>query len=93
MVGEAGAGLSAGQIRRIALARALLRDAPLVLLDEPTAHLDAAGGAVVAAAIAALPRSRTLVVATHDLAVVAACDRVVELDRGAVVARRERSAA
>lgn len=79
VVGEDGSGLSAGEVRRAALARALGRPAPLLLLDEPTAHLDAASAALVAKAVAELPRSRTLVVATHDPDLLASVDRVVEL--------------
>jgi thiol reductant ABC exporter CydD subunit len=65
VLGEAGAGLSVGQQRRIALARAFLRDAPLVLLDEPTADLDALSEAAVTRALVDLCAGRTVVMATH----------------------------
>ncbi|MFW6641338.1 thiol reductant ABC exporter subunit CydD [Nocardiopsis algeriensis] len=65
-LGERGARLSAGQRQRIALARALCRDAPLVLLDEPTAHLDAENAAAVRTAVARLLKGRTAVVVAHD---------------------------
>ena len=71
--------LSAGEQRRVAFARALLRDAPLLLLDEPTAHLDAASAERIVDVLAALPRTRSLLVATHDPRVLRAADRVLEL--------------
>ncbi len=74
--------LSAGEQRRVAFARALLRAAPLVLLDEPTAHLDARSAETIVDVLEALPRSRTVLVATHDLRVLRAADRVLELRGG-----------
>jgi ATP-binding cassette subfamily C protein CydCD len=78
-VGTGGRPLSLGQQQRLALAGALVAPAPLVLLDEPTAHLDAEAAARVARGIAAAAAGRTLVVATHDAALAAACDVVVDL--------------
>jgi len=85
--GEAGAGLSAGEVRRAALARALAREAPLLLLDEPTAHLDPERAAAVAAAVRGLPPGRTALVVTHDQGVLAAADRVLELRGGRLLER------
>jgi thiol reductant ABC exporter CydD subunit len=86
-VGDGGAGLSAGQARRVALARALLRDAPILLLDEPTANLDPDTGEQIAAALASIPRDRTLVLITHDEALAArVADRTVRLEAGRVSA-------
>lgn len=74
-IGEDGVGLSGGQAQRVALARLFLRDAGLVLLDEPTAHLDAGLETEIIAAITQYCRGRTLVVATHSPAVAAGMDK------------------
>jgi ATP-binding cassette subfamily C protein CydD len=84
-VGERGAGLSGGEVRRVALARAFLKDAPLLLLDEPTASLDARTEEEVLAAIATLARGRTVVIASHSPRVLSLCDTVVLLDEGALL--------
>jgi ATP-binding cassette subfamily C protein CydD len=84
-VGEGGRGLSGGQTQRLAIARALLRDCPLVILDEPTAHLDAASQAEVQHALDELARGRTLLTIAHRLETVRHADRVVVLEEGAVV--------
>jgi thiol reductant ABC exporter CydD subunit len=79
VLGENAAELSAGQRQRLALARAFLRDAPLVLLDEPTAHLDATSEAAVTRAVRHLARNRTVLAVAHRPALLAAGDRVVHL--------------
>ena len=84
LLGERGTGLSVGQVRRIALARAFLRDAPLLLLDEPTAGLDPHSEALVAASLGRLCADRTVLLATHRRELLDPSYRVVELDRGAV---------
>ncbi len=71
--------LSAGEIRRLALARALATDRPLLLLDEPTTHLDHESATAVVQSLAALPRDRTVIVATHDARLLPLADRVIEL--------------
>lgn len=83
-VGEGGRRLSAGEARRIALARAFVRDPSLVLLDEPAANLDPVAAALVEDAIARLCRGRTAVIATHRLDMAGDADRVVVLDGGRV---------
>jgi ATP-binding cassette, subfamily C, bacterial CydD len=85
-VGEGGRALSAGERRRLALARAFLRDAPLVLLDEPTADLDADSAAIVSDAVERLRAGRTVLLVAHDTGLVARADRVVRIGAGAVVA-------
>jgi thiol reductant ABC exporter CydD subunit len=82
VVGAGGHGLSAGQRQRLGLARALLRDAPLLVLDEPTVHLDPAAAARVAATVEALRGTRTVLLITHDPELAARADRVVRLAAG-----------
>jgi len=77
--------LSAGQRQRIALARAFLRDAPLLLLDEPAAHLDAITAAGMFAAIEALPGHRTVVLVSHSQGWAGPAGRTIALDHGTLV--------
>lgn len=79
-IGQGGAGLSLGQRQRLALTRALLGDEPLVVLDEPSAHLDADAREVVHAVVGRLrAQARTVVLVSHDPALLAACDEVVHV--------------
>jgi ATP-binding cassette subfamily C protein CydD len=84
-VGEGGWGLSGGEAHRVALARTFLKHGHLLLLDEPTAHLDAASEAAIIEVIRRLAASATTIVASHSPALLAACDRVITLDRGRLV--------
>jgi ATP-binding cassette subfamily C protein CydD len=81
-VGEAGQGLSTGQAQRIALARLFLRDPLLVLLDEPTAHLDAANAALISEGIRELTAGRTTLLVTHRAESAAGMDRIVQIADG-----------
>jgi ATP-binding cassette subfamily C protein CydD len=87
VIGDDGAGLSAGQRQRIALARAFLRDTPVVLLDEPTANLDKETAGEVMAAIRRLATGRTVIMAAHRPELIALADRVVDLAPQTVEAR------
>ncbi len=84
-VGERGVQLSGGQRQRIAIARAFLKDAPILILDEATSHLDALSEAHVRAALSALMVDRTTVVIAHRLSTIRAADLIVVLDGGLVV--------
>ncbi len=78
-LGEAGAGLSAGQRQRLALARAFLADRPILLLDEPTANLDGASEEAIVSAVRRLAVGRTVLLVVHRPALLAVADRVVRL--------------
>ena len=84
-VGERGQQLSVGQRQRIGIARAFLKNAPILLLDEPTSALDPATEAAIMDTIKELMRGRTTLIATHRLATIHDVDRIVVLERGRVV--------
>jgi ABC-type multidrug transport system fused ATPase/permease subunit len=86
-VGEHGSRVSGGQRQRIALARALLADRPVLLLDEPTEHLDPATADALAAELLAATAGRTTLLVTHRLATLGDVDEIVVLDAGRVVER------
>ena len=75
-LGEAGIALSEGEKQRITIARALLRDAPILILDEPTSALDVETEALVMEAIEALMQGRTTFIIAHRLSTVRRCDRI-----------------
>lgn len=88
-LGESGWGLSTGEARRIAIARAFLSDAELWVLDEPTAHLDAPAEARVIDALRHATQGRTVVMATHSAALAGAADTVLTITDGTVHPVRE----
>jgi thiol reductant ABC exporter CydD subunit len=92
VVGEGGRELSAGEARRLALARTLVSTAPFVILDEPTANMDPDSAAAIGASIRAIDRSRTVLLIAHDPEVALAADRVVRLEDGRAVGVAERAA-
>jgi thiol reductant ABC exporter CydD subunit len=93
IVGEGGRSLSPGERRRIGLARAFLRDAPLLILDEPTADLDPASVAAVATAVRRLQVGRTVLLIAHRPELVQYADRIVRLVDGAAVPQAQRRVA
>ncbi len=85
LIGEQGVTLSGGQAQRIALARAFLQDAPLLILDEPTANLDPATEAALQDSLTHLLQGRRALIVAHRLSTVRRADRIVVLDQGRVV--------
>jgi ABC-type multidrug transport system fused ATPase/permease subunit len=85
LLGERGARLSMGQRQRIAIARALLKDPPILILDEATSALDAESEALVQDALDNLMAGRTSLVIAHRLATVRRANRIVVLEHGRVV--------
>jgi ATP-binding cassette subfamily C protein CydCD len=84
-VGERGVQLSGGQRQRIAIARAFLKDAPILVLDEATSHLDTISEAQVRAALAALMRDRTTILIAHRLSTIRNAHKILVLDEGRVL--------
>ncbi|MDR1798611.1 MAG: ABC transporter ATP-binding protein/permease, partial [Bifidobacteriaceae bacterium] len=80
-VGERGLALSGGQTQRLAIARAFLKDSPILVLDEPTAHVDLASERAILAALERLGQGRTVLAISHRQATVGQADRVVEVVR------------
>jgi ABC-type multidrug transport system fused ATPase/permease subunit len=85
MIGERGVRLSGGQRQRIGIARALYRDADLIVFDEATSALDNATERDVISAIEALPGNKTIMMVAHRLSTVRICDRIIVLEGGRVV--------
>jgi len=85
MIGERGVKLSGGERQRLAIARAILRDPPLLILDEATSALDTKSERIVQLALANLMKDRTTLVIAHRLSTIQNADRIAVLDRGAIV--------
>lgn len=85
VVAAGGASLSGGERQRLAIARALLRDPAILILDEATSMVDGAGEATIAAALRELGADRTTLMVAHRLSTVLTCDSIVVLDQGAIV--------
>ena len=85
VVGEGGASLSGGEKQRIAIARCILKDAPIVILDEATANVDADNESYIQEAISELCRGKTLLVIAHRLNTIRSADRILVLSEGSIV--------
>ena len=85
MIGEKGEGLSGGQIQRIALARAFLKDAPLLILDEATANLDKTSEKLIQKSIKRLSEGKTVITIAHRLNTITGADKIVVMDKGRIV--------
>ena len=90
-VAEAGGGLSGGERQRLSVARAILKNAPILILDEPTSALDAISEEIVFNAIKRLRAGRTTIVIAHRLSTVRDADRILVLDQGRIVAQGRHS--
>jgi ABC-type multidrug transport system fused ATPase/permease subunit len=88
-LGEGGSGLSGGQQQRLAIARALLTDAPIVILDEPTSALDAHAEALVRETLERLRGQRTVIVIAHRLSTIQSADQILVLEQGKVIEQGE----
>ena len=86
-IAEAGGGLSGGERQRLSVARAILKDAPILILDEPTSSLDAISEEIVFAALRRLRAGRTTIVIAHRLSTVRGADRILVLDGGRIAAQ------
>ena len=84
LIGENGSTLSGGERQRISIARAILKDAPIVLLDEATASLDPENEVLIQTAISALIQNRTVIVIAHRLKTIAGADKIVVLESGSL---------
>ena len=87
VVGEKGAGISGGEKQRICIARALLKNAPIIVLDEATAFIDPENEIEIQKALNALVRDKTLIVVAHRLSTIVAADEILVVDKGLVAAR------
>jgi ATP-binding cassette subfamily C protein CydD len=85
LVGERGLSLSGGQVQRLAIARALLKDAPIIILDEPTSQIDLETETVIHEALAKLTHNRTVMLIAHRLSTVEKADRIIVMGDGRVL--------
>ena len=86
-IGEGGASLSGGERQRISIARAIIKDAPIIILDEATANVDPENEEALMQAIQALTRDKTIIMIAHRLPTVAGADSILVMDKGRIVER------
>lgn len=84
-LGEGGRQLSGGELRRLAIARALLHDAPLFLLDEPTEGLDATTESQILDLLSDVTKGKTVLMVTHRLRGLSQCDQIIVMDNGEII--------
>jgi subfamily B ATP-binding cassette protein MsbA len=84
-ISEAGSNLSGGQKQRLSIARALLTEAPIIVLDEPTSALDPQHEQMIVQTLRGLKRQRTIIIVSHRLSTVADCDQIFVMDQGRIV--------
>lgn len=85
VISEAGSNLSGGQKQRLSIARALLTEAPIIVLDEPTSALDPQHEQMIVETLRGLKRQRTIIIVSHRLSTVADCDQIFVMDQGKIV--------
>lgn len=85
MIGDNGMKLSGGEQQRLAIARAFYKDAPIVILDEATAHLDSQNESAIQNAIHKLMQDRTVIIIAHRLSTIQSCDKIIVLEKGKII--------
>ncbi|MDH4443003.1 MAG: ATP-binding cassette domain-containing protein, partial [Candidatus Fonsibacter sp.] len=85
IIGENGIKLSGGQKQRLSIARAILKDSPIILLDEATSSLDSESEAVIQKAIENLTKNKTTIIIAHRLSTIMNCDKILVFDSGQIV--------
>ena len=85
VIGERGMSISGGQAQRLAIARALLKGSPIVILDEPTSQIDVENEQIIQEAIDRLTADKTVILIAHRLSTVAQADRLIVMDKGKIM--------
>lgn len=91
VIGEGGGTLSGGQKQRISIARAILKDAPIIILDESTASIDPENEHLIQGALTELSKGKTVIIIAHRLATIEAADQILVVDDGRIIERGKHS--